>query len=346
MGLLSEARLGVEARLSYLRDYGASLVIDGDVHPTDRAHLPPEIARRVTADPNYFHGRPLLAETLTATLDTAGVDLALCWQNPAVLTYVDDKEENYRRLLAANRAICELAAAHPTRVIPAGWTDPKALGLPNALALARRCVEELGMPVVKLNPAQNAYPIDDPMVLEVVDEIVATGAVPAFHFGSDSVFTPPSGLRIVAERHPNHPVIGVHMGGGGGHFVEAEPIYQGARQLGLDCPNLFYVLSAIRDPHIESALITYAAAGEPWSRNIGAGSDAPYGNMVWNFGGFRSLFAALQDGNYSSDPRLAEASDLFSDEMIAGFMGGNLAHLVAEAYERILAISSFSELAP
>src|SRR5690606_1246334 len=128
--------------------------------------------------------------------------------------------------------------AHPTRVIPAGWTDPKALGLTRAIELARSCVEIRGMAVVKMNPAQNEYAIDDPRVLEVVDEIVALGAIPAFHFGSDTPHTPPGGLAVVAERHPQHPLIAVHMGGGGGHFVEAEETYQAARRLGLTHPNI------------------------------------------------------------------------------------------------------------
>lgn len=336
MALEAPAAARVEARLAHLRSHRDHMVIDGDVHPTPFADLPPDIQERIRSDPNYYHGRPFLAEDLVATFDRAEVDMALCWQNPAVLTYTEDEGENFRRLLAANRAIADLAGEHPTRVIPGGWTDPKALGLDNARELARICVEALGMPIVKMNPAQNAYPIDDPMVLATVDRIVELGAVPAFHFGADSPYTPPAGLEAVAARRPDHPVIGVHMGGGGGHFVEADPIYVEARALGLRRPNVFYILSAIRDPHIESNLITYAMAGEPFSRNIVTGSDAPYGNMVWNFGGFRALFAALRDGASHGDPRLAERPDLFDDDLVTGFTGRNLADLVIAADRRLL----------
>ncbi len=312
------------------------LVIDGDVHPSERAAIPEEIARRLV-DPNYFHGRPLLSEDLFETMDLAGVDMALCWQNPAVLPYSDDREDNFRRLRASNERIAALGAAHPDRVIPAGWTDPKALGLDRAIELAELCVSELGMPVVKMNPAQNGYPIDDPMVLAVVARIVALGAVPAFHFGSDTAFTPPEGLERVAALHPEHPVIAVHMGGGGGHFVQAEPTYQGARALGLRRPNVFYVLSALRDTHLVSALITYAAAGAPFARNLAIGSDAPYGNMLWNLGGFRAVLGALRAGRAPGDPRLAERPGLFDDRQIANFMGGNLADLIIAADGRLLA---------
>jgi predicted TIM-barrel fold metal-dependent hydrolase len=134
-----------------------------------------------------------------------------------------------------------------------------------------------GFPVVKLNPAQNAYPIDSPLVVRTVDRIVELGAIPAFHFGADTEFTPAEGLRSVALRHPDWPVIGVHMGGGEPAFVAAEPLYLVARALGLAVPNIFFILSAKREAHLESDLITYRAAGLPFAHNIAVGSDAPYG---------------------------------------------------------------------
>lgn len=336
MALTAEAAASFAALRDHLSEHGARLVIDGDVHPTPRDLLPEEIARRIEDDHGYYHGRPLLSEDLLRLMDLAEVDMALCWQNPAVLAYGTDPEENAARLARANATIAELAAVHPTRVIPAGWTDPKALGVRRASDLARRCVEVWGMPVVKMNPAQNAYPIDDPMALEVVDVIVGLGAVPAFHFGSDTPHTPAEGLARIAARHPAHPVIAVHMGGGGGHFVEAEPTYQAARQLGLDRENVFFILSAIRDPHIESAMIAYAAAGGHAARNLGAGSDAPYGNMIWNFGAFRALFQAMRSGGYP-DPRLGAGGAPLDAAAARAILGGNLAGLVATACERILA---------
>ena len=336
MAIAREATEQIRARMEWLAAVGERLVIDADVHPSARQSLPAPIAERIADDPNYYHGRPLLEEDLERTLDHAGVDAALCWQNPAVTLYVDDPEENARRLGAANEDIARLGRRLPQRVIPAGWTDPKALGTAAAVALAERCVQELAMPVVKMNPAQNAYPIDDPMVMDVVDAIVALGAVAAFHFGADTPYTPVEGLAAVAERHPEHPLIAVHMGGGGAAFVEAEATYQGARALGLRRSNLFYVLSAKRDTHIESALISYAAAGAPWRHNIAAASDTPYSGMVWNFAAFRALFETLREGATHGDPRLAADPTLFDEDTIAGFMGGNLAKLIVEADRRIL----------
>ena len=337
MALSQEAGAQIARRIAFLAEHGDRLVIDGDVHPSDRAALPDAIRDRIDRDPDYYHGKPLLSENLLARMDIAGIDMALCWQNPAVLAYGDDQAENAARLIASNERIAALARLHPERVIPGGWTDPKALGTGRAIELARHCVENLAMPIVKMNPAQNQYPIDDRMVADVVDAIVELGAIPAFHFGSDTPFTPPAGLGRIARRHPDHPVIGVHMGGGGGHFVEAEPVYQEARALGLASPNIFFILSAIRDEHLQSALIAYAQAGEPFSRNLAVGSDAPYSDMTWNFGGFRALFASLADGRAHGDRRLAARPNLFDAPTVARFMGGNFARLVVAADERILA---------
>ncbi len=328
----SEAtRTRMAARRGYLEANRDRLVIDADVHPTDREAVPAEAAARMAAGPEYFHGRPILAEELVGRLDRAGIDMALCWQNPAMLPYGEDRAENVARLGDANARIAALADAHPDRVIPAGWTDPKALGVEVAVALAERCVAEFAMPVVKMNPAQNAYRIDSEMVMAVVDAIVATGAVPAFHFGADTEFTPTEGLVAVAERHPEHPVIAVHMGGGGGHFLASEATYASARAAGLAHPNLFFPISAKRDAHLVSDLVAYAAAGPPFSGNLALATDTPYCDTVWTMGGWRALLAALGEGEYAGAP-----PGLFDPAMVQGIPGRNAADLLIAAYGRIL----------
>jgi hypothetical protein len=162
------------------------------------------------------------------------------------------------------------------------------------------------------------------------------GAVPAFHFGADTEFTPAEGLKNLARRFPDHPVIGVHMGGGGAAYPVAEELYQKARTLGLECPNIRFVLSAKRDTHIESDIVTYTLAGEPFARNIFCGSDAPYGRMTWNFGGYRAMFGSLINGEKHTDKRVRENQDLFTREIASGYMGGNLAAFMVDAYAGIL----------
>ena len=334
MALSTQARRVVERRLQHLDRVRDTVTIDADTHPTD-----PAVARSVWGDrlddPNYFHGKPISGDALLAEMSLADVDMALSWSNPSCIPYGDDPDRNHEMLFAANAYISALADRHPDRIIPAGWADPKATGTRNAIRQVKACVEDWGFPIVKMNPAQNAYPIDSDIVIEVVDAIVAHGAVPAFHFGADTEFTPASGFETIARRHPDHPIIGVHMGGGGGHFVQSDALYLDARALGLRCPNIFYVLSAKRDTHIESALVTYRAAGPPYSRNIAVASDAPYGRIAWNFGGYRGLFAAMRDGH--GDPRLKDRPDLMDHEARQDFMGRNIADLVIGIDRSLLA---------
>ena len=338
MAISGSARQSIERRLAYLESVRDHVVIDGDTHPSDPDGFPDTVRARVEATPNYYHGRPITGEELIRDLDQAGVDMALCWQNPAVTPYDDDRDGNFAALLAANQYIHQLGEQRADRIIPAGWTDPKALGLSNALKLAEICVESFGFPIVKMNPAQNGYPITSQDVLQVVDRIVALGAVPAFHYGGDSPYTPAHGLRLVAERHPDREVIGVHMGGGGSAFVEGEALYLASRELGLDCENIFFIFSAKRDTHIESDLITYRLAGGTAERRLACASDAPYGRPSWNFGGFRQMFRALQDGANHNDRRLRERPDLFDDDAVQNFMGRNLADLIIGIDQRLLSL--------
>lgn len=320
----------VSARLALLGAGGAR-VVDADVHLSDPAALPPEMSGRMASDANYFHGRPISAEDALTEMAMAQVDMALVWQNPSATPYCDDQAINADRLRAANLYVADAATHYPDRFIPAGWTDPKALGIKRSTDLVSHLVKDLGFVIVKMNPAQNAYPITSADVLETVAQIVDLGAVPAFHFGADTPYTPPEGLADIARRHPDVPIIAVHMGGGGAGYVEAERHYATIRRIGLAQPNLFFVLSAKRDTHIESDLISYQLAGPPFSLNIACASDAPYGRMTWNFGGYRAMFAALMDGARHTDPRLRARPDAFRPFDCANYLGGNITRLVAQA---------------
>ena len=101
--------------------------------------------------------------------------------------------------------------AFPDRFIASGWTDPKACGVGNARRIAEVCVREFGFALVKMNPAQNAFPIDSPDVIAVADRIVELGATPVFHFGADTPYTPARGLEAIARRYPETPIVTVHM---------------------------------------------------------------------------------------------------------------------------------------
>jgi predicted TIM-barrel fold metal-dependent hydrolase len=325
----SEALAYIERLTSFLRANLDALTIDADAHATDTARNP---GRPV---PHYYHGRPVCAEELVREMDLAGVSAANIWQNPSATTYPGGEDANAESLLAANRYVCDAANRFPGRFIASGWTDPKACGVSNACRIAETCVREFGFALVKLNPAQNRYPIDSPSVLAVTDRIVELGAVPVFHYGADTPYTPASGLEAVARRYPEHPLVGVHMGGGGAGYLEAEALYHESRELGLRNPNVRFIFSALRDTYIEESLITYQLAGPPFCHNLFCGSDAPYGRMSWNFGGYREMFRGLLDGARHPDARLREWPDLFTEESALDYLGRNFARFVLEAYGRL-----------
>lgn len=344
MALESRAVDEIRQRMEHIRNIRDSITVDADTHISDPDRLPPGLKARCDATPNFFHGRPISAEGLLREMELAGVDLALVWQNPAATEYTADKALNAERLRAANRYIRTAAQRFPDRFFPAGWTDPVALDMKDALAIVDECVTEFGFAIVKLNPAQNAYPIDSDGAFRLIDRIVELGAVPAFHFGADTPYTPVEGLERVARRHPDHPVIGIHFGGGGGAFVPSETHYHGAHALGLRQPNIFFIESAKHDAYIESDLVAYRLAGRDASRRIFLGSDCPYGKPAWHYGGFRSLLRSLADGKATNDPRLQAHPDLIDGEAAQDYLGRNFADFAVAACERLLATHQANRL--
>jgi predicted TIM-barrel fold metal-dependent hydrolase len=333
-----EAVSGILRRIEFLAANAHRLVIDADTHIADAASLSGAARRRFESADDYYHGRPVSAEDLLDEMRMAAVDMALIWQDPSVTSYSGDVEQEFESLLTANRYVRDAAERYPDRLIPAGWVDPKACGVEGALRMAEILIREYGFAIVKLNPAQNRYPIDSETVVAVVDRIVELGGIPAFHFGADTAFTPAGGLERIAVRHPDFPVVAVHMGGGGAGYLEAESLYHESRSLGLRRPSIRFVLSTRRDTHTESDLIAYQAAGEPFCRNLCCGSDAPYGRMTWNFGGYRQMFQSLMEGSNHPDRRLRARPDLFTPEAVQGYMGGNIARLVIDGYRHLLEV--------
>lgn len=326
----------VRGLIEYLEDQKDYLAIDANVHASDTARLAGEIRARYESTPDYYHGRPVSAEDILREMAMADVDMALIGQNPAATPYVGDQEQDAEALLAANRYIYEAASQWPERFIPAGWTDPKACGLKRALKQVETFVQEFGFIIVKLSPAQGRFAIDSDQSLKIVDRIVELGAIPAIHYGADTPFTPAEGLAKVAARHPERPLIAVHTGGGAG-YAESDELCAKTRALGLQYPNLRFVLSAKRDAHIESDLITCQLAGEPFSRNLFCGSGAPDGRMTWNFGGYRQMFESLIDGAQHTDARVRAKRGLFTQDAATNYLGRNFAELLIEGGERLLA---------
>lgn len=327
------ARLALASRLEWLGTAGATIDLDADCHISDPDDLPPAVQARLKDDPGYFHGRPISAEQLLAELDVAGVGAALCWQNPAATAYTGPPADDAGSLWRANLYVARAAARYPRRIVPAGWTDPRALGTEGACELAGRCVRELGFAVVKMNPAQNRYPMSSPEVIAVARHIASLGAVPAFHVGADTPYTPAEGVAAVLDAVAPSPVIAVHLGGGGASYDDQDPLCRGLRSLLLANARLFAIESAKRDTHIESDLLAAASAGA--LARLALGSDAPYGRVAWNFGGARAVLASLRDPRHP-DPRIRAGHARVPEAACRGFLGANIAALLLQAHRQVL----------
>jgi predicted TIM-barrel fold metal-dependent hydrolase len=322
----------------FLEAHKERLVIDADVHVTDLGSLAGPARERYAGSPDYYHGRPVSAEEILAEMRLAEVDMAVIWQNPAATAYAGDPSADFDALLAANHYVRDAAARYPDRFIPGGWVDPKACGVERTLELVETLVTGFGFLFVKLNPAQHRCAIDSDPIVRVVERIVELGAIPAFHFGADTPFTPAEGLEHIATLNAYHPVLAIHMGGGGAGYAQAEDLSQQARELGLRHPNIRFALSAKRDAHIENDLIAYQLAGEPFSQNLFCASDAPCSRMTWNFGGFRAMFRSLLAGANHTDARVRAQPDVFTETAVQGYLGRNLAEFVIAGYRFLLRV--------
>lgn len=325
----------ITRQLDYLKTNRERLVADADTHITDFAGMTTPMLKKYQSTDNLYQGRPISAEDLLVEMNMAGVDVCLCWQNPATTPYRGGWA-NFESLLNSNRYIYECSCKYPERIIPTGWTDPKALGVEKAREMIRICIEDFGMPIIKMNPAQNAFPIDDECVVDLTRYIIELGAVPAFHFAADTCYTPVKGLVNLANEFPNDDILAVHMGGGGSSYLEAETMYNEIREEGLNHKNLYFIESAKRDIHIESDIITYALAGKEDVTRIFCASDAPYGRMTWNYGGYRCMFDSLINSDKHSDQRVRNNPSYFTPELEQQFLGKNFADFIIRRYTKML----------
>jgi len=218
--MTADALRSIRRLIAFLDRNQDRLAIDADTHATDPASLTGSVRERYESEQGYYHGRRFPRRTSCGRWNWP---MWTCphLADPAATSYTGDPDADTERLLERT-ATCAIPRNGIQQVHRRGWTDPKACGLAGALKIAETCVVEFGFPIVKLNPAQNRFPIDSPESYAWWTGSWNWGAVPAFHFGADTPFTPAEGLEAVARRHPERPVLAVHMGGGGAGYLEAE----------------------------------------------------------------------------------------------------------------------------
>jgi len=249
------------------------MVIDADVHISP-----------------FDLGNSISADELLRRMDRSNIEKSLTWLQPS---YFPD-------ITAGNRYVFQATRDHPDRILGFGWTDPH-YGISQAIEEAKRCVEEYGFYGVKFNGAQNYYYIDsEDLALPVIDVVAQMKTILAFHIGADAFdATHPYRLAKIARRHPETPILMVHMGGVGFHDITHAAI-----EVGQEHPNITLIGSAVRAIKILSAIKTLGAD------RVCFGSDTPFALM---------------------HVELAMYKALMEDELTPGkqskVMGGNIARL-------------------
>lgn len=198
-------------------------------------------------------------DELLRRMDRAGVERALIWLRPPYM----------REIAPANRYVYEATQAHPDRFIGFGWVDPH-LGKDAMLDEIKRCVDDYGFYGVKLNGAQNEFPIDHPeLALPLIAAIAQTGKALAFHIGTDAYdATHPMRLGNIAGMFPQTPILMVHLGGVGFHDLSNAAI-----AIMQQHSNVTGIGSAIRPVNVLKAIKALGA------ERVCFGSDAPF-NLI------------------------------------------------------------------
>lgn len=240
--------------------------------------------------PTSERGISIGAEELLRRMDRAGVEKALTWLQPPYRREIDE----------ANAYVHASVKRYPDRFLGFGWADPN-LGVDQAVATARRCIEEYDFYGVKLNGAQNYFYLDDPeLSLPVIEEIARLRSRLAFHVGADAFEqTHPFRVAKIALRFPDLPVLAVHMGGVG-HADLTNAMIEFAQQ----CPNITLIGSGVREVAVLKAIRTLGAS------RVCFGSDTPFSLMHVEV----AKYHALLDGEVTPQEKSL-------------IMGGNIARL-------------------
>lgn len=216
------------------------MIFDADTHMSPYKHL--DIA--------------LTAGELDEKLSAAGVTRAVCWLTPHGVDDVSD----------SNRYIHESSKKYP-RFVPFGWANVTE-GLEKSIDEVKKCMEEYGFRGVKINGAQNYYPIDDIPTMKVCEEIAKRGGVIAFHIGSDEpVMTSPFRAAVVANEFPDTHIVMIHMGGASSTDENKSRSVIDVAKL---CPNMVLIGSAIRAKDVKVAI------DELGPDRVMFGSDTPF----------------------------------------------------------------------
>ena len=225
--------------------------------------------------PYVNHDRAIDAVGLNDMLQAAGIDRALTWLMPQGVDDVSD----------SNKYIYEQSKVFPI-FYPFGWTNVRE-GVDKAIDDAKRCLLDYGFGGVKLNGAQNDYPIDSPDALKVCDVIAKNKGMIAFHIGADAPDnTGAFRAANVAAAFPETTILMVHMGGAGrpnpdrsAEVIEAAGKHSNMMLIGSEIP-------------IEKIKIAIDTLG---SERVMYGSDSPFSKTLDALSNYEILLKDYDD---------------------------------------------------
>ena len=233
----------------------------------------------------------ITVDELLRRLDRAKVDKAIVWLRPPYM----------REISEANRYVYDAMQNHSDRLIGFGWVDPH-LGKEKMLDEVKRCHEEYGMYGIKLNGAQNSFYIDGEDARPLIEAIVDTGLVLAFHIGTDAYeATHPYRMGKIAKQYPDTRMLMIHMGGVGFHDLSNAAI-----EVIAENPNIMGIGSGIRHVNVLKALKQLGV------ERVAYGSDAPFNLIHVEV----ASYYALMEDEFS-----AEEQNQVMCENIARFVG-------------------------
>ncbi|MBQ3893498.1 MAG: amidohydrolase family protein [Desulfovibrio sp.] len=126
--------------------------------------------------------------------------------------------------------------AMPERIAPLCWVNAN-LGQ-DAYDMLEHYLRDEGFAGVKMQPLFDAFTADSPAVDPIIDIARACGRPVFIHCGHPP-FSLPWQIGLLAERHPDVPMVMIHMGHGHGVYIE------GSINMALKYDNLFLEVSGM-----------------------------------------------------------------------------------------------------
>jgi predicted TIM-barrel fold metal-dependent hydrolase len=274
-----------------------------------RVNRPPEKVQRRLPELWDISG-----DMIVKDMDAAGIDksvlLAIDW---GLARHLGDLRLSVEEI---NKVYADAVKNHPQRLTTFAGVDPRRN---DAARLVERFLKELGMKGIKFHTAAGFYP-NDRVCYPVYEKALEYGVPVLLHTGEvlkplHFKYCQPIYVQEVAMDFPDLPIILAHAGGC--WYPEAVAICANATNVYLDLS--VWQARLLRPLNFYKALRTLLDSVS-WQRVL-FGSDYPFLKLLINQERWVKAFTGIPDS-------VKEQGIRFTDEEIAGIMGGNAARLL------------------